>query len=99
MSSIDWYVVPSFYYLYVYRMTGVVKFFNTEKGFGFIVADDQSGDMFFHISQCAEDYQNPQEGDKVSYQMGEGRKGPQAEAVVLVEAAGAEDVDAFAMAA
>lgn len=78
-------------------MTGVVKFFNVEKGFGFIVADDNSGDLFFHITQCDENYQAPQEGDKVSYIVGEGRKGPQAEQVVFEGAA--DETEDVAMAA
>ena len=66
---------------------GTVKWFNAEKGFGFIVPTDGSDDLFFHITQCAEGYEAPQEGDLVSYEVGEGRKGPQAVSVELLEAA------------
>lgn len=53
--------------------TGTVKFFNTGKGFGFITQEDGK-DLFFHISEIQG--QEPQEGDKVDYEVGEGRKGP-----------------------
>ena len=52
---------------------GTVKFFNTGKGFGFITQDNGS-DLFFHISEIQG--QEPQDGDKVEYEVGEGRKGP-----------------------
>lgn len=68
-------------------MEGNVKFFNVEKGFGFIVPTDGSEDLFFHVTQCSEGYESPQEGDLVSYEVGEGRKGPQAVSVELLEAA------------
>ncbi|MCB0421730.1 MAG: cold-shock protein [Bdellovibrionales bacterium] len=54
-------------------MTGTVKFFNTSKGFGFIT-QEEGKDLFFHISQIQG--QEPQDGDKVEYEIGEGRKGP-----------------------
>jgi len=53
--------------------TGTVKFFNTSKGFGFI-EPDEGKDLFFHASEVQG--QEPQEGDKVDYEIGEGRKGP-----------------------
>jgi CspA family cold shock protein len=52
---------------------GKVKFFNESKGFGFII-QDEGEDLFFHVSEL----QGPtaSEGDKVEYEVGEGRKGP-----------------------
>ena len=53
--------------------TGTVKFFNVSKGFGFIT-QDEGKDLFFHISEIQG--QEPQDGDKVEYEVGEGKKGP-----------------------
>jgi len=53
--------------------TGTIKFFNASKGFGFIT-QDQGDDLFFHVSEIQG--QEPQDGDKVEYEVGEGRKGP-----------------------
>ena len=52
---------------------GKVKFFNESKGFGFITSDEGE-DLFFHVSQIQGSPGN--EGDKVEYEVGEGRKGP-----------------------
>ena len=52
---------------------GTVKFFNTSKGFGFIT-QDEGKDLFFHVSELREASIN--DGDKVEYEVGEGRKGP-----------------------
>ena len=53
--------------------TGTVKFFNTTKGFGFITQENGE-DIFFHISEIQG--QEPKDGDKVEFELGEGRKGP-----------------------
>jgi CspA family cold shock protein len=59
--------------------TGRVKWFNSEKGFGFIVPDDGSDDVFVHFSAIAmEGYKTLEEGDRVSYEVTQGPKGPQA---------------------
>ncbi len=55
-------------------MLGVVKFYNADKGFGFIVPEDGSDDLFFHITQATEGYE-PQENDEVEFVVGEGRDG------------------------
>ena len=53
--------------------TGTVKFFNATKGFGFIT-QDQGNDLFFHTSEIQG--QEPRDGDKVEFEVGEGQKGP-----------------------
>lgn len=59
--------------------TGTVKWFSTEKGFGFITPDDGSADVFVHFSGIAgEGYRNLEENQKVEYDLGQGQKGPQA---------------------
>jgi len=54
---------------------GTVKFFNDAKGFGFITPDDGSKDVFVHANGLLDQIR---EGDKVSYEVEEGRKGPNA---------------------
>jgi len=60
---------------------GTVKFFNDTKGFGFISPDDGGKDIFVHVSGLNEDIT---EGDKVSYEVEEGKKGPNAVNVSVV---------------
>jgi CspA family cold shock protein len=65
--------------------TGTVKFFNSEKGFGFISRDDQDGDLFVHFSQIAgSGYKSLDEGQKVEFEVGPGRKGDEAQNVRVI---------------
>jgi len=60
---------------------GTVKFFNDSKGFGFITPDDGGKDVFVHINGL--NGENITEGDKVSYDVEQGKKGLNAVNVVL----------------
>jgi CspA family cold shock protein len=60
--------------------TGTVKWFNAEKGFGFIAPDDGSADVFAHYSAIASNgYKSLDENQKVEFEVTQGPKGPQAE--------------------
>jgi len=59
--------------------TGIVKWFNAEKGYGFIMPDDGSKDLFAHYSEIrSEGYKSLQENQRVTFEVGEGPKGPSA---------------------
>ena len=59
---------------------GVVKWFNAEKGFGFIEQDGGGPDVFAHYSNIASSgYRELAEGQKVEFDVTQGQKGPQAE--------------------
>ncbi len=63
--------------------TGTVKWFNGEKGFGFIQQDDGGPDVFVHFSAIqSSGFRALDEGERVEYQVTQGPKGPQAETVV-----------------
>jgi cold shock protein len=65
-------------------MNGTVKWFNSEKGFGFITGEDGK-DVFAHFSQIkSEGYKSLQEGQKVTYDVAQGPKGPQAENITTI---------------
>ena len=59
--------------------TGTVKWFNDDKGFGFITPDEAGKDLFVHHSAIqADGYRSLAEGQKVTYDAEQGQKGPQA---------------------
>jgi CspA family cold shock protein len=63
--------------------TGTVKWFNAEKGFGFIEQDGGGADVFAHYSNiAAQGFRELLEGQKVSFDIAQGQKGPTAENIV-----------------
>jgi CspA family cold shock protein len=59
--------------------TGKVKWFDAKKGYGFITPDDGGEDLFVHHTNIvAEGFRSLEEGQAVEYEVGEGRRGPQA---------------------
>lgn len=68
------------------RTTGKVKWFNDQKGFGFITPDGAQKDCFVHFSAIeADGFKSLKEGDNVEFEIVQGNKGPQAARVVVVD--------------
>ncbi len=65
-------------------MNGTVKWFNSDKGFGFITGEDGK-DVFAHFSQINSDgFRTLEEGQNVTFEVAQGPKGPQAENITVV---------------
>ena len=65
--------------------TGTVKWFNGDKGYGFIAPDDGSADVFAHFSAInSTGFRSLNEGDKVSYEVQQGPKGLQAANISVI---------------
>ena len=66
------------------RITGTVKFFNGDKGFGFITPEDGQKDVFVHYTALQDNggYRNLNEGDRVEFHIEPSDKGPRAADVV-----------------
>ena len=61
---------------------GTVKWFNQDKGYGFITPDNGGEDLFVHFSAIqGSGFRSLEEGEKVTYEVGQGQKGPQAQNV------------------
>ncbi len=75
-----WAFLPVFYLSRKFEMaTGVVKWFNAEKGYGFIMPDGGGKDLFAHYSEIrSSGYKTLEENQKVSFEIGQGAKGPSA---------------------
>lgn len=64
---------------------GTVKWFNSEKGFGFIAPDGGAEDVFVHYSEIqGSGYRSLEENQRVQFEVGQGAKGPQATGVTVV---------------
>jgi cold shock protein len=93
MGSVCHQVAPYKYYYkqgeeeyeYMTKTKGTIKFFNTQKGFGFIMPDDGSKEIFVHINNVKGGNVNAlREGAPVEYEVGSGRKGPEATNVTVL---------------
>ncbi len=77
--------VPRPYFIWSQKMQGTVRCFNNTRGYGFIGRDD-APDVFFHYTAIVGDgYRTLQEGDRVTFLIVQGPKGPQAGDVVKID--------------
>ncbi|MBS3904904.1 MAG: cold shock domain-containing protein [Simkania sp.] len=66
------------------KSRGKIKFFNSQKGFGFITPNNGGKDLFVHANNVEGDAQSLHEGQEVEYAEGAGRKGPEAIEVTIL---------------
>ena len=69
---------------------GIVKWFDSKKGYGFITRDDDATDVFVHYSAIQgddEEFKTIYQGDKVEFEIQDGNKGPQASNLTIIEKA------------
>ncbi len=66
-------------------LTGTVKWFSKDKGYGFITRDDNQGDVFVHFTAIQKDgFRTLEQGQKVEFEIEEDVKGPRAKNVVIL---------------
>lgn len=63
-------------------MTGIVKFYKKDTGYGFITVDGEDSELFVHASQCSG--KDLQKGMRVEFSIGEGKKGDEAKEVRII---------------
>ncbi len=69
----------------MFLQEGTVKWFNAEKGYGFIQPDSGEGDVFVHFTAInAEGFRTLEEGQRVTFEVVQGQKGPQAGNVTVI---------------
>ena len=66
------------------KSKGTIKFFNSQKGFGFITPESGGKDLFVHANNVQCDPSSLREGQRVEYVEGPGRKGPEATEVTIL---------------
>ena len=64
-------------------MTGKIKHYDDNRGFGFIVPDDKTEDIFFHVSQA--NYKGITKGQRISYDVKQGKKGLEGHKIKLAD--------------